>query len=71
MIVRSRSKFYEDVTTGLGSYRHELRVVDLASGRKYVDIESDTGDYDVIAKDGSLREYDREGYIRTARRVQK
>jgi hypothetical protein len=49
--------------------RHELRVVDSASERKYIDIGSGTGDYFVISKDGSLREYDREGYIRTARKL--
>jgi hypothetical protein len=51
------------------SFRHDLKVVDSANGRKYIDIGSGTGDYFVISKDGSLREYDREGYIRTARRL--
>jgi hypothetical protein len=43
-------------------------VTDSTSGRKYL---SDTGDTFVIAGNGNLREYDREGYIRTARKVQK
>jgi hypothetical protein len=68
VIVQSNGRYFEDQIHGNGStFRHELKVVDSATGRKYIDIGSDTGDYDVISKDGSLREYDREGYIRTAR----
>jgi hypothetical protein len=73
VILKNSGRYYEDTITQPGSdpIRHELKVVNSANGTKYIDMESDTGDYDVIAKDGSLREYDREGYIRTARRVQK
>ena len=70
VIVQSNGKHFLDTITSPGNtFRHELKVVDSANGRKYIDIGSDTGDYFVISKDGSLREYDREGYIRTARRL--
>jgi hypothetical protein len=69
-IVQGNGKHFMDEVHGDGNTaRHELKVVDSANGRKYIDIGSDTGDYFVISKDGSLREYDREGYIRTARRL--
>jgi hypothetical protein len=68
LIVHSKGKHFMDEVHGDGNTsRHELKVVDSANGRKYLDIGSDTGDYFVISKDGSLREYGREGYIRTAR----
>lgn len=70
VIVQNNGKCFMDEVHGNGStFRHELKVVDSANGRKYIDIGSGTGDYFVISKDGSLREYDREGYIRTARRL--
>ena len=70
VIVQSNGKYFMDQIHGDGdSVRQELKVVDSANGRKYVDIGGDTGDYFVISKDGGLREYDREGYIRTARRL--
>jgi hypothetical protein len=70
VIVQSNGKYLMDQTHSDGSsFRHDLKVVDSANGRKYIDIGSGTGDYFVISKDGSLREYDREGYIRTARRL--
>jgi len=70
VIVQSNGKYFMDEVHGDGgTFRPELKVVDSANGRKYLDIGSGTGDYFVISKDGSLREYDREGYIRTARRL--
>ncbi len=70
VIVQNNGKCFMDELHGDGStFRHELKVVDSANGRKYIDIGSGTGDYFVISKDGGLREYDREGYIRTAREL--
>jgi hypothetical protein len=67
VIVQNSGKHFMDEVHGDGNTsRHELKVVDSANGRKYIDIGSETGDYFVISKDGSLREYDREGYIRAA-----
>jgi hypothetical protein len=75
VIVQSKGKFYMDWTVGIlagaQSVRDELKAIDSANGRKFVEVDSGTGDYYVITRDGSLREFDREGYIRTARRVQK
>lgn len=70
-IVKTKGRFYEDIMIPPKNdpIRHKLKVMDSALGQRYVNIESDTGDYDIIARDGSLRHYDREGYIRTAKRV--
>jgi hypothetical protein len=43
--------------------RLELRGSASAKGRKFQVIGSETGDYDVISPDGSLAQYDREGFI--------
>jgi hypothetical protein len=66
-IVKSHGKYYEDFKMS-GSddpVRHELKVADSAGGQKYMDTETVTGDYDVIAPNGSLCAYDRKGFIRT------
>jgi uncharacterized protein YgiM (DUF1202 family) len=70
VIVRSKGKFFMDVIIPPDNSptRDNLTVTDSSSGRKYL---SDTGDYYVIARDGSLRVYDRQGYIETARKVEK
>jgi hypothetical protein len=69
-IVRSKGKFFMDVTIPPDNSptRDDLTVTDSTNGRKYL---SDNGDTFVIARDGSLRVYDQQGYIETARKVRK
>lgn len=66
-IVKSGGKYYQDfqMRASDAPVRHQLKVVDAAGGRRYIDTETLTGDYDVIAPNGSLRAYDRKGFIRT------
>ncbi len=66
-IVRSNGKYFENLSirNQSNTTRQELKETASAKGRKFQVIGSDTGDYDVIAPDGSLREYDRDGSIKT------
>jgi hypothetical protein len=65
-IVRKNGKYFEDrsVRSQSNTTRQELKEVASAKGRKFLVIGSDTRDCDVIAPDGSLREYDRDGFIK-------
>ncbi len=69
-IVKIKGKFFMDVIIppDTSTTRDNLTVTDSTSGRRYI---SDTGDYFVIAGNGNLRVYDRQGYIETARKVEK
>ena len=65
-IVRKNGKYFENLSIKSQSdgSNDELKEVDSPSGRKFIVVGSSTGDYDVIAPDGSLREYDRDGFIK-------
>jgi Na+-transporting methylmalonyl-CoA/oxaloacetate decarboxylase gamma subunit len=65
-IVRKNGKYFENLSIKSQSdgSNDELKEVNSSSGRKFIVVGSSTGDYDVIAPDGSLREYDRDGFIK-------
>ena len=44
--------------------RQELKEIPAKSGRRFQVVGSESGDYDVISPDGTLRAYDREGFIK-------
>lgn len=72
-IVKSNGTYYWDAVrpTGSDSGRQELKVVDSAKGRKYMLVGDPAGLYYVIAKDGSLRVYDRDGFVNSGQKMQK
>ena len=65
-IVQKNGKYFENLSIKQQSdgTDDELREVPSPTGRKFQVIGSNTGDYDIIAQDGSLREYDKDGFIK-------
>lgn len=72
-IVKSNGTYYWDAVrpTGSDSGRKELKVVDSAKGRRYMPVGDTAGLYYVIAKDGSLRVYDRDGFVNSGQKMQR
>lgn len=72
-IVLSKGTYYWDAVRpdGSDSGRQELKPADSAKGRKYMVVGNAGGLYYVIAKDGSLRVYDLDGFLNSGQKMRK
>ena len=65
-IVQDSDSYFEERSSNpsLRPARQELKEIPAKSGRRFQVVGSESGDYDVISPDGTLRAYDREGFIK-------
>jgi hypothetical protein len=71
-IVKQDGRYYEDFSVEDPNHplRNALEETSSPSGRKFVVAESDTAEYYIVTPDGSLKEYDHTGYIKTIPKMQ-